>query len=99
MADGARRSRATPQVGTTCYMAPERLSGEQYSYSSDIWSLGLVVARLLGGAVAAAVHASAARLALASASDVVAAFAKNLELYVGGGAAAVENKFRWEEGY
>ena len=37
--------------------------------------------------------------AVTKAEDVVAAFAKNLELYVGGGAAAVENQFRWDEGY
>ena len=37
--------------------------------------------------------------AVTKAEDVVAAFTKNLELYVGGGAAAVENQFRWDEGY
>lgn len=30
-------------VGTFKYMAPERMKSEQYSYSSDIWSLGLVL--------------------------------------------------------
>ncbi len=29
-------------LGTLCYMSPERIMGEDYSYSSDIWSLGLV---------------------------------------------------------
>ncbi|KAL4194230.1 hypothetical protein AMTRI_Chr05g58320 [Amborella trichopoda] len=29
-------------VGTYNYMAPERISGSTYNYSSDIWSLGLV---------------------------------------------------------
>jgi len=36
-------------VGTTCYMAPERLSGGQYSYSADIWSFGLIMLELLLG--------------------------------------------------
>ncbi|KAG5225562.1 mitogen-activated protein kinase kinase [Salix suchowensis] len=30
-------------VGTYNYMSPERISGRAYDYSSDIWSLGLVV--------------------------------------------------------
>jgi serine/threonine protein kinase len=33
--------RAHTFVGTTTYMAPERIDGQDYSYSSDIWSLGL----------------------------------------------------------
>ena len=28
-------------VGTTNYMSAERLKGDQYSYSSDIWSMGV----------------------------------------------------------
>ena len=32
------------QVGTMTYMSPERLRGVSYSYASDIWSLGLVLA-------------------------------------------------------
>lgn len=31
------------QVGTVTYMSPERIKGEQYSYDSDIWSLGLTL--------------------------------------------------------
>ncbi|KAF5196168.1 Mitogen-activated protein kinase kinase, partial [Thalictrum thalictroides] len=30
-------------VGTYNYMSPERISGSTYDYSSDIWSLGLVI--------------------------------------------------------
>ncbi|CAN1330998.1 Mitogen-activated protein kinase kinase 6 [Linum perenne] len=30
-------------VGTYNYMSPERISGSTYDYSSDVWSLGLVV--------------------------------------------------------
>ena len=29
-------------VGTTCYMAPERLNGSNYSYGADIWPLSTV---------------------------------------------------------
>lgn len=28
-------------VGTSAYMSPERIMGQKYSYSSDIWSIGL----------------------------------------------------------
>ena len=27
--------------GTTCYMAPERLNGSNYSYGADIWQASL----------------------------------------------------------
>ncbi|KAL6006057.1 Protein kinase C signaling pathway involved MAPKK protein [Asimina triloba] len=30
-------------VGTYNYMSPERISGSSYDYSSDIWSLGMVI--------------------------------------------------------
>jgi serine/threonine protein kinase len=30
-------------VGTAPYMSPERITGGQYSYSSDVWSLGLTL--------------------------------------------------------
>jgi mitogen-activated protein kinase kinase 1 len=29
--------------GTFCYMAPEKATGQNYSFASDVWSLGLVV--------------------------------------------------------
>ena len=30
-------------IGTICYMAPERLKEQDYSFVSDIWSLGLII--------------------------------------------------------
>ena len=30
-------------VGTLTYMSPERINGEEYSYKSDVWSLGLTI--------------------------------------------------------
>jgi len=36
-------------VGTTCYMSPERLSGEAYSYGADIWAFGLIMLELATG--------------------------------------------------
>lgn len=36
-------------VGTTRYMAPERLSGATYSYPSDVWALGLILLELVTG--------------------------------------------------
>ena len=36
-------------VGTRNFMSPERIVGKEYSYSSDIWSLGLVIYELATG--------------------------------------------------
>lgn len=36
-------------VGTANYMSPERLSGGEYSYPSDIWSFGLIMLELIVG--------------------------------------------------
>uniref|UniRef100_A0A7S1NI45 mitogen-activated protein kinase kinase n=1 Tax=Eutreptiella gymnastica TaxID=73025 RepID=A0A7S1NI45_9EUGL len=36
-------------VGTVLYMSPERLSGSDYSYPADIWSLGLTLIQLATG--------------------------------------------------
>ena len=34
---------ATEWIGTVTYMSPERLVGDAYSYSADVWSLGIVL--------------------------------------------------------
>lgn len=44
------QSLATSFVGTFLYMAPERLTGESYSFQSDIWSLGLTIHAVAMGA-------------------------------------------------
>jgi len=31
------------QVGTTAYMAPERIKGDEYSFKSDVWALGMTI--------------------------------------------------------
>jgi serine/threonine protein kinase len=36
-------------VGSEAYMSPERLLGKNYSYASDIWSFGIIVAYCLFG--------------------------------------------------
>src|SRR4051812_32117965 len=36
-------------VGTRTYMSPERILGYNYSFSSDIWSLGLIIYELAVG--------------------------------------------------
>jgi serine/threonine protein kinase len=36
-------------VGTMSYMSPERLDGKPYGFSSDLWSLGLLVIELATG--------------------------------------------------
>jgi serine/threonine protein kinase len=33
---------AESQMGTARYMSPERCRGDDHSYSSDVWSLGLI---------------------------------------------------------
>lgn len=35
--------------GTMMYMAPERITGQSYSYASDLWSVGVVLASLALG--------------------------------------------------
>ncbi|CAN0475795.1 unnamed protein product, partial [Ectocarpus sp. 8 AP-2014] len=35
--------RARTFVGTTTYMSPERINGDEYSYSADVWSLGMMM--------------------------------------------------------
>lgn len=36
-------------VGTTTYLSPERCKGEDYSFASDIWSVGLVIYEMATG--------------------------------------------------
>lgn len=36
-------------VGTLTYMSPERMQGEKYTYTGDIWSLGIVIVELMTG--------------------------------------------------
>ena len=38
-------------IGTTRYMSPERLRGEAYKRSSDVWSIGLVLLEIVRGGV------------------------------------------------
>ena len=40
------RDIAKTPIGTPYYMSPEALNGEEYSYSSDIWSLGIILNEL-----------------------------------------------------
>jgi len=49
---------AMTQVGTTAYMAPERLKGDEYSFSSDVWAVGVIVLEALIGAHPFAEHKS-----------------------------------------
>jgi len=39
----------TTFVGTATYMSPERASGEEYSFQSDVWSAGMVLYELATG--------------------------------------------------
>ena len=40
---------AMTQVGSTAYMSPERLKGDEYSYASDVWSVGIVALEAFRG--------------------------------------------------
>lgn len=40
---------ASTFIGTLMYMSPERTVGKNYSFSSDIWSLGLIVYEMATG--------------------------------------------------
>jgi serine/threonine protein kinase len=48
-AQPAPRRASRAQVGTTCYMSPERLAGEPYSYAADVWAYGLILLELATG--------------------------------------------------
>jgi len=41
--------KTTAYVGTLNYMSPERLEGEEYSFSSDIWALGMIIYEMAVG--------------------------------------------------
>ena len=43
------RGQASAFVGTAAYMAPERLVGQQYSSSADMWALGMVLVECAQG--------------------------------------------------
>eukprot|EP01041_Mallomonas_annulata_P004307 gene4307-8567_t len=47
--EGEGMQRAHTFVGTVTYMAPERIDGRDYSYPSDVWSLGLALLTLALG--------------------------------------------------
>jgi len=42
-------SLAVTQCGTIQYMSPERLMGDEYSFESDVWSVGIIVLEALHG--------------------------------------------------
>jgi len=37
-----RESTCASWVGTVTYMSPERITGEEYSFNADVWSLGII---------------------------------------------------------
>lgn len=47
--DGEGSSVTRTFVGTIAYMSPERLNGEEYTYASDVWGLGIAVMECIMG--------------------------------------------------
>eukprot|EP00656_Telonema_subtile_P006870 TRINITY_DN131_c0_g1_i1.p1 TRINITY_DN131_c0_g1~~TRINITY_DN131_c0_g1_i1.p1 ORF type:complete len:340 (+),score=53.26 TRINITY_DN131_c0_g1_i1:217-1236(+) len=43
------KQQASTYVGTSLYMSPERLQGQSYSYTSDVWSVGIMAVELATG--------------------------------------------------
>eukprot|EP00657_Telonema_sp_P-1_P005673 TRINITY_DN23226_c0_g1_i1.p1 TRINITY_DN23226_c0_g1~~TRINITY_DN23226_c0_g1_i1.p1 ORF type:complete len:135 (-),score=20.62 TRINITY_DN23226_c0_g1_i1:149-553(-) len=43
------KQQASTYVGTSLYMSPERLQGQNYSYTSDVWSVGIMAVELATG--------------------------------------------------
>jgi hypothetical protein len=46
---GSTNEFAMTQVGTLSYMAPERLRGDLYNWSSDVWAVGVIVLEAITG--------------------------------------------------
>jgi NIMA (never in mitosis gene a)-related kinase 9 len=44
---GTRAQNNKTFVGTECYMSPEMISGNGYSYPSDVWSCGCVLFEMI----------------------------------------------------
>lgn len=40
---------ARTYIGTSAYMAPERLKGEEYRMRAEVWSLGVLIFELVSG--------------------------------------------------
>ena len=47
--DGNDGQSTRTYTGTLCYMSPERLANLEYSFPSDVWSLGIVVYEMATG--------------------------------------------------
>ena len=46
---GSSVSQAASWVGTVTYMSPERITGLAYSFSTDVWALGLTLLEAAAG--------------------------------------------------
>ena len=46
----------TTYVGTLCYMSPERLEGQMYSFPSDIWGLGIIIYEMVNNRIEIDTH-------------------------------------------
>jgi len=46
---GKAQKEASTYIGTSLYMSPERLQGKKYTFTSDIWSVGIMAIELATG--------------------------------------------------
>jgi serine/threonine protein kinase len=49
----------TPEVGTSTYRAPEQIWEDWYSFSADVWSIGVVILEMVNGIIKASKDKSA----------------------------------------
>eukprot|EP00826_Nyctotherus_ovalis_P044341 TRINITY_DN4782_c0_g2_i1.p1 TRINITY_DN4782_c0_g2~~TRINITY_DN4782_c0_g2_i1.p1 ORF type:complete len:468 (-),score=79.94 TRINITY_DN4782_c0_g2_i1:44-1447(-) len=79
------RACANTQIGTPFYMSPEIIEGKEYSYESDVWSLGVVLYELCALKVpfnANNIYALSLRIVKGSCSPLPSKFSKDLRSLV-----------------